>query len=1287
MDSNNIIFGSCICDKDDIFLFDTSVTEITDDIQCGAAGFFTVSVRSKKNGSAHFFTSASDSSWVTASTSSNFEQVIINVSENTGSAERDANVTLTQMDSGKAITIKIHQGYANSAGCKYLVSKDWNFKMESQVATACETFDTYTGMTVYERCVSNYSNGEVEDSGYAPTTNYTVSYSPEFTKNTSSTPRTINVITRMVRQTGDTASDVKEYVNSGDSWTIIQEQRVMGDWANYSETPVMLDVTKTSPEGIIPQSGGNATFTATYSYNIVQRRYNSCDSSDYDEQVITGMTRDVTNVAVWSANTSYNGNVITVGPNESTSVVTYTMNCSYNGLSDSATVRQQKMAEITATTYDAKITALSSSIKACESLSYKVEERPTYYYDDGTNEVGSYSVANPSYYAVVVKNGSTVVNESSVSQYTGSSQRTLTLSLGNTSANRYTSFGSPATVLQDARVTTAGTATTSRVNESVSITQTQSVIGNGGGSSEYTMKYTSTVRTSTPYYDACGNYVNTVTSDAAPTTVDVTSSSTFAITSNPNNAGTISENRLTVASNDSTSSRTFTVSGSYNGLSSSISTTQEGSVKVTATTYTVSVSASDIKACESASYSVTERAISHWSDGTTTTGSSYAASSSDYSLSVSNGGTSVSLSDIPNYKGSVNRTLTITVTGSKYTNTATTSFVQSAYTTTQGSGTYFDNYNTWNASLSSSSVTCNGGTLNVTVRESWTSGYTYPVYNPCGTQVDTTQGSVGTHYVDVTSSASYSITSGTGYASVNSSGVVTISPNDTDYDISIVVSVTYKGSTETKTITLNACECGYSCEVSAVTSSSTIEACESAPSITVYTRSITSCTDGSTAGTWSQTSNYRTNWYPSDIQGYTGTTSRTVRCTVTVEGCGNYTVGVTQRPPSETTGSSSTYSTLSGITLSSNVSSVNCRGGSVKLSLRETRTTGTSASVKDACGNVIRTEYSNTGTTYQSAPLSAYIRTFVIRPATDVDVSLDDSTDILTIGSLPDSATSAISIEVIAEYGNVSDSVTITQNPCTITSTTYELRIYEIPHIDVCETPQPSVEERAVYRWDTGDVTYSDWTSANYQDYNETCYIGGVQVSESDILGYKGSTPRDITVVVSGSKYSNSPVSGTCTQSSYYETTDVRTTTTLNNFWIYPSVESVECAGGVVTFTAKAEYKHLEETKVYDPCGSLVSSNSAYTYTTGSVDPSYYDIVKGENYGTINGSTLTVNPYSGSNTEYITVRGTYMEDGIVKTDDAIISLRSCPTEYTITSNPSSLTCSGGTIQFTATPNS
>ena len=28
MDSNNVIFGSCVCDKDDIFLFDTSVTEL-----------------------------------------------------------------------------------------------------------------------------------------------------------------------------------------------------------------------------------------------------------------------------------------------------------------------------------------------------------------------------------------------------------------------------------------------------------------------------------------------------------------------------------------------------------------------------------------------------------------------------------------------------------------------------------------------------------------------------------------------------------------------------------------------------------------------------------------------------------------------------------------------------------------------------------------------------------------------------------------------------------------------------------------------------------------------------------------------------------------------------------------------------------------------------------------------------------------------------------------------------------------------------------------------------------
>lgn len=1281
MDNNNIIFGSCICDKDDIFLFDTSVTEITDGIQCGAAGFFTVSVRSQKNGLAHFFASASDSPWVTASTSSKFDQVIINVGENTGTAERDANVTLTQKDSGKVITIKIHQGYANSEGCKYLVSKDWYFKMESQIATACETFDTYTGMKVYERCVNNYSNGEVEDSGYVSTNNYTVSYSPEFIKNTESSPRTINVIARMVRQTGDTDSDVKEYVNSGDSWTIIQEQRIMGDWANYSETPVMLNVTKTSPEGMIPQSGGSATFTATYSYNIVQRRYNSCDSSDYEEQVITGMTRDVTDTGVWSANTYYNDNVITVGPNGTTSVVTYTMNCTYNGLSDSATVQQQKLAEITATTYDAKITALSSSIKACESLSYKVEERPTDYYDDGTKEVGSYSVANPSYYTVVVKNGSTVVDESSVSRYTGSSQRMLTLSLENTSANRYVSFGAPATVLQDARVTTAGTATTLRVNESVSITQTQPVIGNSGGSSEYTMKYTSTVRTSTPYYDACGNYVNTVTSDAEPTTVDVTSSSTFTITSNPDNAGTISGNILTAAYNDDTSSRTFTVSGSYNGLSGSINTVQEGSVKVTATTYTVSVSASDIKSCESASYSVTERAISHWSDGTTTTGSSYAASSSDYTLSVANGGTSVALSDIPNYKGSVDRTLDITVTGSKYTNTATTSFVQSAYTTTQGSGTYFDNYNTWNASLSSSSISCEGGTRYVTVRESWTSGYTYPVYNPCGTQVDTTQGSVGTHYVDATSSASYSITSGTGYASVNSSGVVTISPNDTDYDISIVVSVTHKGSTETKTIILDACDCSEYCEVSAVTYNTTIEACNGAPLVDAYTRSVTSCTNGSSSTSWTKTSDYSISWSPSSIAGYTGNTSRTITGTVTVAGCGSKTVYVTQNPPREYTGSSSNYSTLTGISLSSNVSSINCKGGSVQVSLRGIYSTGTSTTIKDACGNIIRTENRNTGTTYQSIPLSAC-------SSVSTNATLDVNTGTLTISPLSDGATASTTIRVTAVYLGHSNTLYITQKPCTITATTYEMSL-QVYNFQACESPTAIVEERAVYHWDTGEITYGDWISANYNDYNVTYYIDGVQISASDIVGYTGSTSRDVTVVASGSKYTNSPVSGTCSQQGYYEYTEVTTASTYIKLRIEPSVTGCGCQGGDVLLTGLAEYKIEERTDVFNSCNSMVSSSMTYKTVTRSVEPSYTILEEGSAYtgATMNGSTLSIDPYSGSEGTYVKVKGTYT-DGDTHDDTAFVTVIPCGViAYTITSNPSPITCNGGNIQFTANLNS
>lgn len=1282
MDSNNnIIFGSCVCDKDDIFLFDTSVTEITDDIQCGAAGFFTVSVRSQKNGSAHFFTSASDSSWVTAATSAKLDQVIINVDENAGNSERDANVTLTQKDSGKVITIRIHQGYANSEGCKYLVSKEWDFKMESQIATACETSDTYTGMKVYERCINHYSNGDTEDSGYVATSNYSVTYSPEFTKNAESSPRTINVITRMVRQTGATDAEVKEYVNSGSSWTIVQKERIMGEWSDYSETPVMLDVVKTSPEGKIPQSGGNATFTATYSYNTIQRRYNSCDSSDYEEQVITGLTRDVTDTAVWSADTTHSGNVINVGSNESTAVVTYTMTCSYNGLSDSATVQQQKKAEITATTYDAKITALAASIKACESLSYKVEERPTDYYDDGTNEVGSYSVADPSYYTVVVKNGSTVVNESSVSQYTGSSQRTLTLSLENTSANRYTSFGTPATVSQDARETTAGTPSTSKVNESVAITQTQSVIGNGGGSSDYTMKYTSTVRTSTPYYDACGNYVNTVTSDAEPTTVDVTSSSTFTITSNPNNAGTISGNRLTVTSNGNTSSRVFTVSGSYNGLSSSISTTQEGSVKVTATTYTVSVSASDIKSCESASYSVRERAISHWSDGTTTTGSSYAASSSDYSLSVANGGTSVALSDISSYKGSVDRTLTMTVTGSKYSNTASTSFVQSAYTTTQGSGSYFDHYNTWNAYLSSSSISCDGGTRQVTVEESWTSGYTYPVYNPCGTQVSSTEGSVGTYYVDKTSSASYSITSGSEYASVNSSGLVTISPNNTDYDISIVVSVRYMGSTETKTITLNACNCSEYCEVSATTGVGIIEACDSAPSVNVYTRNVTACTESTDTTFWASTSNYSISWSPSSIQGYTGTTSRQITGTVTVAGCGSYRVYVTQNPPSETTGSWSTYSTLNGIALSSNIDSVYCNGGTVQVSLQGTYSTGMSRSVYDACRNVIRTEYSNTGTTYESIPLSACSSLHVNTNAT---LDLDGTLKIFPLSDGYDG--SSLAIQVSASYGGYSDDLIIWENPCTIISTTYEMSL-SVSDIPACESPAPIVHERAVYRWNTGDVTYGEWTQT--YDYDITYSVNGSSISSSSISQYTDSTPRNITVTVSNSKYSNSPVSETISQNGYYESTTTNSSTYLSQLYIYASTSSLDCSGGDVTLRGEAVYTTAEHKEVLNPCDATVSSSTTFTNTTGSVTPSY-SVTAGTSYATINGSTLHVSPNSSGNDVYITVSGSYTEQdsggtNITEEDEVTIKLKKCPTSYTITSNPSFLTCKGGSIHFTATP--
>lgn len=1272
---SNIIFGSCqTCESSDIYLFDSPTSSITEGIGCGASGSFKVSVRSQKNGVVHDFSALSDSSWVHVSVLAGMEQISVDVDINTGSAERTATIMLTQADSGKVLKITVAQGYANSAGCKHLVSIDWNFYMSADNATSCQDSGTYDGMKVYESSTMNYSDGDTVVSDYALTNDYSVSYSPEFTTNTSANVRDIAVTATMTRQTGMTAGDVGTYVKSGDSWKITQGARTMGSWTNYSEVPITFDVVKASPSDKIPQSGGSATFSATCTYNIVQRRYNACDPSDYDTQTLTGFSKDVTDEVSWSANTTYNGNTITVGANESTSTVTYTMKGTYSGLTDTATVQQQKKAEITATTYDAKITALSTSIRSCDSLSYKVEERQTDYYDDGTSEAGSYSTASPSDYVVTVKNGALVVAEGDVSKYTGSSSRTLTLSLSNSSTNRYASFGSAASVTQNARTLSAGNATVSKINESIAISQSNSTLSNTGGTNTYTVKYTSTERTVTPYYDACGNYVNSTTTDASPTTVDVTTASTFTLTTNPDSAGSINGNVLTVGNNGNTSARTFEVKGSYNGMTSNISVVQEGTVQISATTYQLSVSAADIKCCEDANYTVSETPKYHWSDGSITSGQTVGASASDYSLSIYHGGTAIALSDVPNYEGTSSRTLTIEVSGTKYENSATTSFTQAAYSATTGSGVAFDNYMAWNANASSSSISCNGGSCNITVNEAWQSGYTYTVTNPCGQEVDRYSGSVETHYIDVTTAATYAITAGSSYASVDSSGKVTVSANETDYDISISIGVTYKGSTETKTITLLSCNCTESCSVSAVTSSSTIEACQNAPSVTAYTKTTTACTNGTTDSGWIQTSNYSVSWSPSSVSGYTGSSSRTITGTVTVGGCGSYTVTVTQNPRKTTTGGYSTYSDMKGISAYAS-SSLSCGGGTYNIYQDKVYETGYSATVTDACGNYVDTVYSNTGTSYES--LSSSSCSYSLTQGSGYASISSDGT--LTVDENKTGSNRYITVRVT--YNGYSDTVSLSQPYCSVTGTTYEMRLFTY-NIECCEGFYYVVDEREVSHWSNGETTYGSWNTANGSYYTIAVSANGSSIDASSISSYTGSTSRTLTTKASGSRYSNSPVTSTCTQGAFSETKESTSecTSSVNALLLTASAYSVDCTGGTVTMSAELEYESVCKTYYVDPCNNRTGRYTEVdSYPTESVTPTY-TITAGGAYASVNGSTINISANTGSSAVTIVVQATYSGEN----ETVNITLPRCVADYDITASPSSLPCSGGSVTFTAT---
>ena len=227
---------------------------------------------------------------------------------------------------------------------------------------------------------------------------------------------------------------------------------------------------------------------------------------------------------------------------------------------------------------------------------------------------------------------------------------------------------------------------------------------------------------------------------------------------------------------------------------------------------------------------------------------------------------------------------------------------------------------------------------------------------------------------------------------------------------------------------------------------------------------------------------------------------------------------------------------------------------------------------------------------------------------------------------------------------------------------------------------------RNVYHWNTGGTSYDNWTSVS--EYDVSYYVGGSQISPSSIDEYKGSTKRTITVKVYVTDCTSSPATTTVTQNEYYERVDPSNTTTvtsLNALSITPSATSLNCAGGSITFTAEAEYEEEEYYDVYNTCNRVVGKKLVSIMYPKETVNATYSVTQGGSYATINGSTLTVGSNSSSSDVSIVVRGSYTDSGYTETNTATITLKKCPTSYTITANPSSLTCKGGSIQFTAKP--
>ena len=626
--------------------------EAIDVINNGKSTSFCINVSSLKNGKYYGYTAkvTNEEKWIHIDT---IEDTFVTVSvdaNNKAQSENNATITFTQVREGETREIEVTVTHDGSTVVDHL---DYDFLVTATDAKSCDDKDSYTGFKVMQTTKTYYAGQEEPvESIQRETKDYTVTYSPEFVKNTESKEKEITATFSFTRQTGQTENDVKQYTTNFQFKQLPQVLKTQIDPKIEDKSKMVLSA---SPNPATANKDGESI-----TFNLNVRRFYSQTTTSTDtcdgkvaSSIETVSLEDSTNPegVVWSANlqgsdakASFNGNVLTVEPNTSENTYTFSVNAEFEGKSITIPVTQGKQRSIVNKTYSLSATC-ADNISPCyttDKVQLKVYDKYVETYDDGTQYESQWNQTDDYTFEYAIQDWTS---------YTGTTDRNVGI---NITANRttYTNGASNSTTLQDTvSFTQKGVewgsyedVEGSRIVSSSSLKISTTEDGNvskAGGTKQYTAVYTENyVKNQQRSAVGCSSIkdpdIKTIPDGS--TTKDVTSDANTSweiVSSSYSNISSDGNGSFTLTKNNNQTDNTYTIKASYNGSSDEATFYQDADCIATNTTYSlraVPVNA-EIASCDTGNtFNVYEQYTTEYSNCDSFTSNERELSSSEYSV-------------------------------------------------------------------------------------------------------------------------------------------------------------------------------------------------------------------------------------------------------------------------------------------------------------------------------------------------------------------------------------------------------------------------------------------------------------------------------------------------------------------------------------------------------------------------------------------------------------------------------------------------------------------------------